>query len=666
MRELAPGVFAAERSLEPGDYTYKFVVDGSDWFVDPAQPRLRDDGEGNTNSMVRHDCQTNTDAMVRLAHQFDPQSLALVEQSYLVPVGLSEVELEGLTLAGWSWSLDEGRTLKLEFGAGLEQLATVRLTWRDGAERRLTVGPELRAQNDWRRGTLYFAVIDRFANGDQANDRAFDDAPRDVNYQGGDLAGLTQLIAGGGLDDLQTRALWITWPMMGPERSMAGQRLDLDPRQRGCGLNPYDESLPRQSMRYTGFHGYWPTDLQAVDPRFGTAAELEQLVQVAHAHGIAVLLDLPANHLHEDHPLVADEGKRDWFNYPAQVCGRQVSWDDAPETCWFTEYLPDLNLGNGDARAWLVDQALWVAERFGVDGFRIDAVKHLDRRFLSDLRHALKARRELSGQPFWTIGETFSGDAGSVASYVSAQGVHSQFDFPMNRQILEAFAQNRMGLGALDQSVRAIKRNYSEELMVNFVGNHDIARFTSLASAQLCGAWDMASNQALGWSQPPNAPGDRHAYRRLLQALTYAFTVPGQPMIYYGDEFGMPGGGDPDNRRMMRFDDALAPHEAWLREQVVKLTGVRRAVDSLRLGSWPSPAVADENTLAYVRTGGAQDALVIINRGPARSLSLALIEEGLHGALVETFTGAQAQMDPNSGHRFELDPESVQIWTRRP
>ena len=48
MRELAPGVFAAERSLETGDYTYKFVVDGSDWFVDPAQPRLRDDGEGNT------------------------------------------------------------------------------------------------------------------------------------------------------------------------------------------------------------------------------------------------------------------------------------------------------------------------------------------------------------------------------------------------------------------------------------------------------------------------------------------------------------------------------------------------------------------------------------------------------------------------------------------
>ena len=64
----------------------------------------------------------------------------------------------------------------------------MRLTWRDGAERRLTVGLSCvrRRLAAW---DLYFAVIDRFANGDQANDRAFDDAPRDVNYQGGDWPG---------------------------------------------------------------------------------------------------------------------------------------------------------------------------------------------------------------------------------------------------------------------------------------------------------------------------------------------------------------------------------------------------------------------------------------------------------------------------------------------
>ncbi len=664
MVELVSGVFATHAELEQGDYTYKIVVDSATWMMDPGQPRVRDDGEGNTNSLVRHECRTNTDAIVRLTHQFDPQSSALIEQSYLLPSGLVDVQLDGATLRGFNWSLEGDRTLSLQFGAGLTHLATLTLRWADGAERRLTVGPELSPSKDWRRGTLYFAMIDRFVNGRLDNEQPFEDVPEALNYQGGDLAGVTQLLERGGLDDLQARAIWLTWPMLGPDRSMAGQRLELDPRPRGCGLNPYDQSLPRRAVRYTGFHGYWPTDLQRVDPRFGTEAELEALVHAAHQRGIAVLLDLPANHLHEDHPIAQDEQKRSWFNYPAQVCGREVAWDDAPETCWFTEYLPDLNLGNVEARSWLVDQALAIAERFSIDGFRIDAVKHLDRRFLTDLRHAMRARHELAGQPFWTIGETFSGDAASVASYVGETGVHAQFDFPTNYQLLETFAQGHLGLGEMDANVRGIKANYSQELMVNFVGNHDIARFTSLASAQLCGAWDMGSNQALGWHQPPVAPNDAHPYKRLLQALTYAFTIPGQPMIYYGDEFGMPGGGDPDNRRMMRFDEALSDHERWLREQVVRLTAVRQQVDSLRSGAWPSPAVADQQTLAYVRTGGADDALVIINRGPARSLQLALIEEGLHGALVEALSGAQAQMDPQAGHRFELEAESVQIWTR--
>ena len=126
----------------------------------------------------------------------------------------------------------------------------------------------------------------------------------------------------------------------------------------------------------------------------------------------------------------------------------------------------------------------------------------------------------------------------------------------------------------------------------------------------------------------------------------------------------MPGGGDPDNRRMMRFGNELSDHERWLRDQVVKLTDVRARVDSLRSGTWPIPAFADENTLAYVRTGGADDALVIINRGAARSVQLTLIEPGLHGTLGEVLSGTEVRMDPQRGHRFELPAESVQIWTR--
>jgi glycosidase len=244
--------------------------------------------------------------------------------------------------------------------------------------------------------------------------------------------------------------------------------------------------------------------------------------------------------------------------------------------------------------------------------------------------------------------------------------VHAQFDFPTNYQLLETFAQSHLSLGQMDANVRGIKAAYSQELMVNFVGNHDIARFTSLASGQLCGAWDMGSNQALGWHTPPQAPSDRQAYKRLLQALTYAFTVPGQPMIYYGDEFGMSGGGDPDNRRFMRRGEALSENESWLRAEVAKLASLRARNDGLRSGSWPAPAVADENTLAFVREGETSSALVIINRGAARPMNLALIEQALHGPIQELFSGAQAVMNAGSGYRFELPAESVQIWTRSP
>ena len=157
---------------------------------------------------------------------------------------------------------------------------------------------------------------------------------------------------------------------------MAGQRLDWTrPRMRSQPVRRVAAS-PVDALRGV------PRVLADGSPggrsALGTAEELEQLVEVAHA-----------------------TGSRCCWIYPPITCTKITPWSPtrgtigltirrrsvdvrfhgtAPETCWFTEYLPDLNLANGACAAWLVDQALWVAERFGVDGFRID-VEHLDRRF---------------------------------------------------------------------------------------------------------------------------------------------------------------------------------------------------------------------------------------------------------------------------------------------
>lgn len=82
-------------------------------------------------------------------------------------------------------------------------------------------------------------------NAREDNDAPIEGAEEPINYRGGDLVGITQHLQAGGFDDLNTKALWLTWPMRGPERAMPGDRLDLDPRPRGCRLNPYDEALPR-------------------------------------------------------------------------------------------------------------------------------------------------------------------------------------------------------------------------------------------------------------------------------------------------------------------------------------------------------------------------------------------------------------------------------------
>jgi glycosidase len=649
----ADGLWTLDVALEAGAYAYKLVVDER-WIVDPHGSRYLDDGEHNTNSLYEHNCWPRADAFYVLSNRANDGVHSVSVQ--LPGAGDAEVSLDGQArVQGVS---REGRSMQVVVAGlspGVHDL-TVRF---GGGMRRVKLIQGSSAA--WSDRSMYFVMLDRFANGDPGNDGPIAGVPAATNYRGGDLAGLLTSIEAGYFNELGLDTLWLSWPMAGPGRAMAGSRLDAE----GCGLNPYDENIARQDTQYSGFHGYWPTDFQVVDPRFGSSTDLHAVVAAAHARGLRIVLDLPANHVHEDHPIFADRADDSWFNFPAQRCGWDVPWDEAPETCWFTSYLPDLNLAHPGARGWLVEQALRVAETYGIDGFRLDALKHLDPKFLRDLAQALRVRME-AGSPvkFYTVGETFSGDEQQITPFLGSDGVRAQFDFPTNMSILQGFALSQTGLGAMDARVRQVKGSYASSSMVTFVGNHDIGRFTSLANGDLCGAWDMASNQAIGWRSPPAAPVDDAAYARLRLALAYAFTLPGLPMVYYGDEIGLAGGGDPDNRRMMRFAE-LSASEAATRSFVSRLGTLRQQQAALRQGAWPGLAWQDDNTLAYVRTHADGDVLVILNRGAARSIDLNLVEVGLHGGLVEAFGGAERLFVGGQANRFELPALSVQVWVRR-
>ncbi|HAN30797.1 MAG TPA: hypothetical protein DCQ06_04300 [Myxococcales bacterium] len=167
-----------------------------------------------------------------------------------------------------------------------------------------------------------------------------------------------------------------------------------------------------------------------------------------------------------------------------------------------------------------------------------------------------------------------------------------------------------------------------------------------------------------------NRPNNRvlyQAYEQLKLAFTYLYTTPGIPLIYYGDEFGLPGAGDPDNRRMMRFDGALSTFESQTLEWMKQLGQLRAKHPALRAGAWSPPLWKEADFLAWSRSLDKDLVIVLIHRGDAQlkkgTLSVPAVADGT--ALVEWFSGKK--MVVNQGKLpFEIAARSAQVWTAQP
>jgi hypothetical protein len=202
---------------------------------------------------------------------------------------------------------------------------------------------------DWRDAVMYFVLIDRFNDGDPGNNAPVSGVEQPGQYQGGDFVGVTAKINDGYFAELGINTLWITSP-----------------------LDNADDANPgSDGHMYSGYHGYWPRDLTRAESKLGTEAELKELVDTAHAHGIQVLIDYVMNHVHITSPLWNDH--RDWF-WPNDngsggncVCGGGCDWGNDRERCWFDNFLPDFDFRNADARKWSVDNAVAWAKKLGVE-----------------------------------------------------------------------------------------------------------------------------------------------------------------------------------------------------------------------------------------------------------------------------------------------------------
>ena len=213
--------------------------------------------------------------------------------------------------------------------------------------------------------------------------------------------------------------------------------------------------------------------------------------------------------------------------------------------------MPTLDYGNQpDAVKMMVDTALYWITNYDFDGFRHDATKHIPNVFWETLTQRLKTEVMIPRyKQVYQIGETF-GSRELINSYVSSGQLDAQFDFNLYFDARSAFATDEEGFQQLKSSIDETLDYYGyHSLMGNITGNHDMARFITLASGDVKFNEDQ---KAAGWSRQVEITNEV-GYKRLMQLQAFLLTMPGIPVIYYGDEIGMPGADDPDNRRPMKF-----------------------------------------------------------------------------------------------------------------
>ncbi len=469
---------------------------------------------------------------------------------------------------------------------------------------------------DWRDALIYMAMTDRFQDGDPTNNPApTNGVDVRVDYQGGDLTGVTARINDGTFDQLGVRALWLS----------------------PFNTNPPDPWLASDGAHETmGYHGYWATKAREVDARIGGDAALHTMVTAAHAHGIRVIQDFMVGDVHQEHEYVA--AHPDWF-VNGCVCGtNNCDWTVHRLDCVFSTYLPRVDWTNPDVSAQWQSDAIWWVDTFDLDGFRIDAVKQVQDDAITNVSWAVRNEFEASGLKFFMTGETAMGwnactppdcpgnedNYGIISEYIGPHGLDGSFDFVLYYAVpSQVFMNDNQGMGQADYWTQASQWEYPQgSIMSSYIGSQDTPRFVT--EADTSGGNSLAGNQ---WSNIASAPTNGDAYGRMGMAMEWLLTTPGAPMIYYGDEIGQYGSADPNNRLMWRGGNAagLSTNEQATLALVRKLGTARRNVVALRRGAY-KPITSNQNVLLFARqTDSGQIALVGITRATtAQSITATL------------------------------------------
>lgn len=298
------------------------------------------------------------------------------------------------------------------------------------------------------------------------------------------------------------------------------------------------------------YHGYDVSDYRAIHPEYGTMEDFKEFLNEAHKRGIKVVMDLVVNHSSTENPWFIeaaankDSKYRDYYTWAEDqdlpISGTSAANQENP---WhlnngshylgiFWSGMPDLNFDNPEVRAEMIDIGRYWLD-IGLDGFRLDAAKHIYENFTTDKSQETTDKNVAWWQEFrkalhethpdaYLVGEIWDNASSTIASYLN-DALDSGFNFGLSEVLIQSAANERDS--NIGFSLKKSYTLYTEKSKGNFVDapfltNHDLVRIMT----QLRGDTNHAK-----------------------MAAGLLLTIPGNPFIYYGDEIGMLGA-KPDER----------------------------------------------------------------------------------------------------------------------
>ncbi len=437
---------------------------------------------------------------------------------------------------------------------------------------------------------IYLIMPDRFDDGDSSNDEPAPDLKtydrtQPKAWHGGDLKGIEKRLPY--LRDLGITTLWLT---------------------------PFWKNDWRADDH--SYHGYHVVDFYAMDEHLGTMRDLQELVEAVHRLGMKFTIDYVVNHTGPHHPWASDPPASTWlhgtpgnhlspaYDFGPLVDPHAVARQQRPVLeGWFAEKLPDLNPDDPLLARYLLQNTEWWLEMTGADAVRLDTFPYSSRKFWSTWHEGLfRAFPKLT-----TIGEVWNPDPFITSFFAGGHKefdgidtrVSTVFDFPLQNALREVL----LGDAAARKIPEVLEHDSlypRPDSLVTFFGNHDLARFAGEKGASTA---------------------------KLKAAFALLLTLRGIPEIYSGDEIGMIGGGDPDNRRDFPGgfpgdgQNAFAasgrtPEQQEVFLYVQSLLRLRREHPALRGGRLWHIGV-DDRSYAYLRESGDDRVLIVFNNSGA-------------------------------------------------